>query len=317
MFSVQLYNSDVDFEEKYIEETRKQHQVETGPMWRVTVFPLQTVFDEEAAASGFKYQYQLLLGMHHSITDGHSSMRICGHLLRLLNDVIDGNTIDDEKQLGEFVNDEHNQKVTDEVKKQLKEDPSMYAGVKKRLQEYSEFTPLYFIPYDPSKTSETDSIAVNIPRVTTSKFIANAKAAGVTVHSAFCTVVHVAIVDILLSKGFKCDDHSDCFRITSNQDVDARRYYEGETDSMFGVHICVFRTVQSIPKDTKTKFWHSAQTFHAKFLSELENKEGYKLTIVEEDETTPPKNLTEFLEQWAKSPFLLRNIKYGKCHEVF
>ena len=84
--------SEVDSQKEIERMTSKKFDEENGPLWRVT---LQYETDKskiipELEEDNYSHQHSLFFAIHHSITDGYSTTRICGWLLSILNDVISG-----------------------------------------------------------------------------------------------------------------------------------------------------------------------------------------------------------------------------------
>ena len=306
------------YEEKFIGETRKLHEVTTGPMWRVTVMPTDGFQDESAANEGFKFQYQVLIGFHHAITDGHSSMRICGFIISLLNDVIEGKDIDDGKQLAEFVNDSVTKSIEEDTRSSMKANPAVYEGIKKRYLEFQKFTPMLFQVYpgieSSSSSGVTDSVQTMIPKDIFGKFYAKSKSLGITVHSAFCSAVHAAIIDILIEA--QCKDEQ--FDLTSSHDINFRRYWSGDSEFKFGPHVGLHRTRHVFPRNMKDNFWIHAENFHKVFNKELEENEGMKFTIVETDlKPKTAKTAEEFITSHEKSYFNYGISNMGDVTRLF
>ena len=70
------------------------------PVWRITIIAInERELHKVSLMNEYIYQYHVLLGFHHAITDGFSNVRICGSYLRFLNNLIDNQTINDEDQL--------------------------------------------------------------------------------------------------------------------------------------------------------------------------------------------------------------------------
>ena len=81
---------------------------EKDPLCRICLVP---VADESpCTVSGIKsdlpHQYDLLYCLHHSFTDGYTTAITAHAIINLINDVIAGRPIDDNKPLGIFVSDE-------------------------------------------------------------------------------------------------------------------------------------------------------------------------------------------------------------------
>ena len=278
--------------------------------------PTDGVLFREEADQGFGFQYHVLIGFHHSITDGHSSMRICGFLISLLNDVIEGKHIDDERQLAEFTNDCINKALFYDASTYMRENPTVYETFEKRYQEFLDFTPLLFQMYpgiNPMRAG-TGSVQSFIPKETFEKFYGKAKSCGITIHSAFCSAVHAAIIDLLIQA--RCPDEQ--FDLTSSHQINLRRYWPGNSEHKFGPHIGLHRTRHVLPRNMKHNFWLHAQQFHKTFLDELNDKECIKFEVIKHGRNPiPPKTVEEFLKCHRKSPFNYGISNMGDVTKLF
>ena len=302
--------------DKFEEELRTKHQVERGPMWRVTVLLTDDTLDAESKAIGFVHQSHLLFSIHHAIADGQSTVRICGFLTSLLNDVIGGKQIDDTLQLAEFVDGSLTQNVIDKETAFLEKNPMLYSQYKEKLKRYENFRPLFFDLYEGDNSAPEHTITLwdSLPKDITSKFFAKARDFGVTINSAFCCAVHAAFVQLLNVKNCSQEEYT----ITSSHDISCRRYWDCDTENKFGIHIALHRTTDYVPRDVMNKFWSHAQQFHSRFFDELNNKEAIKSLIVEANESPPPRSVEEFMKESSSlSPFYFGIANIGNVTRFF
>ena len=265
--------------ERFLEETCRRHEVATGPLWRVTVMPTEKMADPTNTLQDFPHQYQLLIGFHHGITDGHSSMRICGHLLSLLNDVVEGKQdINDEVQLAEFSDDKHTNEIREECLESLKNDAQIYAKLTDKANYYSNHKSLLFDLYSgsPPERRTTEYLYTTVDKAVAYTFISKAKVHCVSVHSAISTAIHSAIIELFIEKDVPDKE----FAISSLHDTNFRRYWKTDGKKVYGPHVGPNRVTVKLPKNMMCNFWFHAQEFHSSFQAQLKDKEAILFQVL-------------------------------------
>ena len=261
-------------------------------MWRVTVLPFADVPSPDGTE--LEHGYRLLFGLNHAITDGHSSVRMCGYFLAFLNDCIEGKSIDDETQLVKYKNDEFNVPVINEVKELLKSDANLLHTYHKITEDLSKLEPLLFkiFPSESAAEPKTLSIWKDVNEKVTKQFIAKAKAEGVTVHSAFSTVFHAVFVELLNEFIGEDQEHV----LGSIHDVNIRRYWKDGGENIVGVHIGALKTSIVATKDFVVNFWKNAKSFSEKFHSEINKKHSMIMEIIDAENNPPASVAASFYE---------------------
>ncbi|XP_042891221.1 uncharacterized protein LOC122265842 [Penaeus japonicus] len=222
-----------------------QYDSSHGPLWCAKLRPGPP--SEGAAAErvqGFPHLYTFFLGFHHGITDGTSTMKICGFLVQLLNDVISGKRVDDVEQLGVFISGERTQKIVDERVAAMKADPEL---LQKMINESAAHK---------SPCSILNSTYRDACRLTES----------VTVNTAFAALASVAMTDLLALGGLE----QDSYRIRGDHVVSVRRYWDVDASPYLGCHILPPMPISvETPRNVGDKFWDFARSLHKEILSEL------------------------------------------------
>lgn len=264
-------------------------------MWRVSVLPAREVLDTEAYAAGFTHQYYVMLGFHHAITDGHSTIRICGHFLALLNAVIKGEDIDDHEQLAKFTDDHYHVKLIAEAKNKLESDKNLRDQFEKEIAEQAKIEPLLIKAYPPTNDPQpkTETIWRELTESKTDAFLKRAKLEKMTIHSAFTTVIHGAMVDLMLDAGFMQDK----YQLASLHDLNARRFWDQDGENSFGAHVGCGKPSVSVPCDILNNFWTNAKAFHSQFQSELQTKHSIFMAAIESEVTKPITKSEDFYKR--------------------
>ncbi|XP_064112791.1 uncharacterized protein LOC135219723 [Macrobrachium nipponense] len=256
---------DGNLEEESDKETLHKYNSESGPLWCVRLLRMK------GSSVDFPYHYSLILGIHHSLSDGTTNVKICDLLCRILNSLMGGLPIDDAEQLGELVGNEVLPLYEQEMAK-LKENPQLGREIQKELEEGSKVRPLIRhiceIPSDAPVTSKKISVVVD-PDLT-SKFHRRAKAEGVSLHAALTSLINLSLVKLLQEHGIVQDEYN----IRAGHDIDIRRYYSGDASRVIGVQGPMFgyRSPFLVPKDLFPVFWNVAKEFHDKLHKDINSR---------------------------------------------
>lgn len=240
----------------------------TGPLWCAK---LRSGSPSEGAANemrGFPHLYTFFLGFHHGITDGTSTMKICGFLVQLLNDVISGKTIDDVEQFGIFISGEVTQKIVDERVAAMKADPETLQKMIGESEAHKSDCSILNLTYRDAKEEEcnTKYVTRDLDVDTTSAFFKKSRAESVTVNTAFAALAYAAMVDLLALKGLE----QDSYKIRSDHVVSVRRYWDEDGSKYLGCHILPPMPITvEIPRHIGDKFWDFARSLHKEIQSEL------------------------------------------------
>ncbi|KAF2365274.1 Alcohol acetyltransferase/N-acetyltransferase [Trinorchestia longiramus] len=284
--SLQWRSSPEEFETVYIEETRKLYDVKNGPLWRVTVMPAveSSVSDPDDT---FSHAYRIMFGLHHSITDGHSSMRMCGYFLGLLDSVIEGITIDDNEQFASHVGPEHHDKLIQEVQTILNSKPDvdrkMRDDYNAMLDAGSLLTKTYPPPTDSEKDPQILTLFTELNKATTSGLLKKMKSEKVSVHCGFFSIIHSAFTEMFQEAGLK----QETYDIVSYHDVNERRYWSCEGEKSFGPHIGMMRILFPVEKDIQSKLWDSARRFYKVFHEYVDEKNMFFMDILDAEKFPP------------------------------
>ncbi|XP_068217335.1 uncharacterized protein [Palaemon carinicauda] len=245
-----------------------------GPLWCVRVVLLdRTSQPLEENEKKFPHHYALIFGIHHSISDGTTNVKICNLLCNIINDLLGGLVIDDNDQLGEITSDVEVLELYDEELVRLKENPELCAEIKRELEEGAKVRPLIRhvckVPADVPVM--TKSVTALFNSEISNRFYMKAKSKGVSLHSALATLINLSFVKILQEHGINQDEYN--FR--AGHDINVRRYQTSEKSAralgilgpMFG-----YRSPFCVPKDLLPIFWETAKKFNAKFHADLSSR---------------------------------------------
>ncbi|XP_042883007.1 uncharacterized protein LOC122260007 [Penaeus japonicus] len=246
-----------------------QYDSSRGPLWCAKLRPGPP--SEGAAAErvqGFPHLYTFFLGFHHGITDGTSTMKICGFLVQLLNDVISGKRVDDVEQLGVFISGERTQKIVDERVAAMKADPELLQKMINDSAAHKSPCSILNSTYRDAgeKEGNTMYLTRDLDVATTSAFVKKCRAESVTVNTAFAALASVAMTDLLALGGLE----QDSYRIRGDHVVSVRRYWDVDASQYLGCHILPPMPISvETPRNVGDKFWDFARSLHKEILSEL------------------------------------------------
>ncbi|KAK4305748.1 hypothetical protein Pmani_022373 [Petrolisthes manimaculis] len=209
----------------------------------------------------FSHTSHLFLGFHHGIVDGVTIMKICGLLASLLDDVIAGEEIDDEDQLGFHVSNEETEKVVQEHREKLSANPELMQKLKKEMELRDNWKTL-LKQIHKSEVGEEKSLHIEqkLDEEVTGKFISRCRSEGVTIHSGFMALAHWALIDVLASNGLDQNVYS----IYACHVVNVRRYWQSNSSCALGCHLINSLTLYTdVPSSlNKDSFWDFARMVH-------------------------------------------------------
>ncbi|XP_069977265.1 uncharacterized protein [Penaeus vannamei] len=234
-----------------------------GPLWRARLVRGAAGEDcplEEVRAS-LPHTSHLVLGNHHGIADGTSNVRTYNLLLRILNDVIAGRPIDDQEQLGEFVDEAELMKMVEDKKQELEKDPETLQRLLEEKAAEAQRVPLFLQCHPPAGQSacrRTRSLHEILDEETTRRFLQRCKQEGVSVESAFTTLINGTTVDAAVAAGRGEGE----FRLHESHAVNLRRYLSADAAAALGVLITVFNNSTLTPVTWREAFWEHARALH-------------------------------------------------------
>ena len=251
---------------------------ETGPLWRArflpwsedhsefvnhTFVPAEGTTSEDRISQEAKHPSicHIVIGFHHSITDGHSSTVLTRYFLCLLNDLLSGVKVDDSLQQSTLVTGTGRAKSYEERKSELLANKSLLEA---RLQDLincirpTNIEKAYAVK--PNLPLKTVAVPFILDQTRTQRFIKRCKSEGVTVQTAFCSLVHAAIIKLLNESK---SQYSSC-EVSSMHAMNMRKIYQ-EEDTALGVEVGHFNLIWEVPSNILDNFWAHAKSFHAKF----------------------------------------------------
>ncbi|KAK4317805.1 hypothetical protein Pmani_011129 [Petrolisthes manimaculis] len=177
---------------------RRQYNVEEGPLWFVRFLSPTTSIDTDPNQNHKqninhnKYKYVCIFGFHHNVSDGTTNMSFCRVFLKVLNDLMQGNTID-LTEAGTFASPLHD-RLADEASSQwtlfcmfLKR---FYRAVISYGAHVSNFTQVFRMPAEIG--AGTRVLHHQLDEITSRRLYLRCKMEGVTVNSAFTAAANLA-----------------------------------------------------------------------------------------------------------------------------
>lgn len=286
-----------------------------GPLWcsRLLPLPPDAPCKMPDIKEKFPYQYYFFLGLHHSITDGTSTIAICNHFLSLLNDVISGKPINDLEQLAEHATEEQTTKLLEEVGKELAENPTEEERYQNMLSGRVENV-LFLKAYPPPTNvrPKTLNLAYSLSKEETLDFLKRCKKEGVTIHSGFCSIINFAIVTLLIKGGIK----QDSYKIKHYHTINNRRYWSGDTSRAFGAHLGKLTFLSEVTSNIN-EFWDQARQFHKTFGELLNERGSLKESIMMFKNTHRDIDISKAIEQMPMGDNYYGTTNMGNLASTF
>lgn len=239
-----------------------------GPLWCAKLRPGPPSESAANEMQGFPHLYTFFLGFHHGITDGTSTMKICGFLVQLLNDVISGKAIDDVEQFGVFISGEVTHKIVNKRVAAMRADPEILQKMIGESEAHKSNCSILNLTYKDAREDEcnTKYITRDLDVATTSAFFQKCRAESVTINTAFAALANAAMVDLLALGGLE----QESYKIRSDHVVSVRRYWDEDGSKYLGCHILPpMPILVEVPRHIGDKFWDYARSMHKEIQSEL------------------------------------------------
>ncbi|XP_064101678.1 uncharacterized protein LOC135212173 [Macrobrachium nipponense] len=246
-----------------------QYNSEEGPLWCARLL-LDTDADSLALDKDLAHTSQLFIGVHHAITDGLSMLKVCGGLIKILNDVIANKPISDEEHIGYFVSDTKTEELVALKMTAIQNDPSLKQELISRAEEKGVEIPLLLtVEPPPEGEDKTCNLTRVLDKNTTKRFISRCKAEGVSIHSAFAALADASIVTLLVEK----NNIQNSYKMCNGHIINLRRYWTGDCSDAMGCHARgPLNLWTDVPRDLSGKFWDFARTLHRDLHRDLENE---------------------------------------------
>lgn len=216
---------------------------------------------QSAIDVAFSHTSHLFLGFHHGIVDGVTIMKICGWLVKLLDDVIAGEAIDDEEQLGFHISNTETEKAVQERREKFLADPELKQKWIKEMEVRDNWKTLLKEIHKPEDGEEKSlHVEQELDEELTRKFMSRCRSEGVTIHSGFMALAHWALIDVLYENGL---DQS-VYSVYACHVVNVRRYWKADSSNALGCHlISSLAQYTDVPRSlSKDSFWEFARTVH-------------------------------------------------------
>ena len=243
-----------DFEEVLNSVKDKKFNLKDGPLWRARLFQSNKNPEKDS------FTYDFLFNFNHAVTDGYSSLIICNEFLKIINDILSNETIDDTIQIGHHL---------PEVKKS--EIQSAYM-IDSKIDQDEEYIDNLFqletsktrlknaFPVDSNMVPQSKSVYFILDKHETMIFINKCKEHGVTVHSAFTSILNLSIVNVLKEAGIS----EEIYQTNTYHLINFRRFYEESSEKILGCHIGSYFLDHKTKINDSTKFWNYAKEVHKK-----------------------------------------------------
>ena len=265
-----------------------------GPLWCARLLPssapLPSSQPDVIASCDFPHTRTILLANHHGINDGTSNTFIAESLLHILDDMIAGNSIDDQIQMGTLVNGEEFKAILTAMAERIKQDKDYQQNIIREANKSRTAEKLiprtYPMPRGPNP--KVQIVMQDLDKETTQNFFKRCKQEGVTVNTAMTAVINVSLVDFVREGGLE----QDTYTIHELHSVNLRRYWSVNTNRTLGCNMLLPRVLYPTPAEWRESFWEYTRTVHATLLRGIEDKDAF-LYLLNRDEGITPKELFE------------------------
>ncbi|KAK7072553.1 hypothetical protein SK128_004337, partial [Halocaridina rubra] len=176
-----------------------------------------------------------------------------------INALIDGEDIDDNNPIGEFVSNEEYLKADAILREKLSKDPQRLETVKKMVTRATKTPEICrYISCPVVDKPMTKHKFVEVEPQILKKFLENCKAKGLTYGNSLQTVTNTAIVEMIQEAG-ACEEFYD---MSVNMTIDTRRYLKKRALPALGLHARQMASLFTMPKNPRDRFWENCQMIH-------------------------------------------------------
>ena len=260
-----------DIEEEFEKISTTPYDSYNGPLWRVQLqYEPNRKCSEPELVSLFPYEYTLIVGSHHGITDGHSMHKKLSLLLNILNDILDGKPVNDD-QFGFHTDSAETSRMVLDRKDEYKTNPNVLAEVEEDFKTIRNSKVLWNTITNDYKSDQPQNLHITrvLDAETNLRLYQKFKSLGASFHAGFCSIADVAIVEMLKNSGYK----ESIYNLCSYHTVNARRYWADDgKDLAFGNNYCVIPMLMSLTDNTKSELEKYIKAYHDKLLNYLNNK---------------------------------------------
>ncbi|CAG0922093.1 unnamed protein product [Notodromas monacha] len=291
-FFVELRNPEIVFKNCGSREWRDlfeemlgiEYDAENGPLWqaRVTRMGREDEASCQIVNGCVNHGYVLLIGFHHSITDGTSNAKFCTILLKIVNALLttgsvpEGDEVTLAPSMWDLTSPEHMQKFR-------VYDPRDLLSLAKDCYNYGfNERSQYLRRFPPPKNmfhSEIRSGIVTAELTTeiTTELIRACKRKGVTVSGAFTAAAGIAIYNLItrpegptpaLPKGKR--------KFGINHAVNLRRYFDKSNQDACGCYFNFFDDHVTCDENSLARFWEVAHEATISIHQNVDNARGLK-----------------------------------------
>ncbi|XP_071550677.1 LOW QUALITY PROTEIN: uncharacterized protein [Panulirus ornatus] len=239
---------------------RLRYRMEEGPLWFTRFVTLRP--SEECVLDSnhnLKYKYVCIFGFHHNISDGSTNMKFCQVFLRVLNDLVEGKTVD-MSEAGTFA-EPRQDRLGDEMASVwflvgvfLRRFYTIILSLGKPVWNFTTHFKM------PAQTEAATHVLENeLDENTTYKLLRRCKMEGVTLNSAFTAAANLALFNMILAKNSNLQQTELC----SQQAINMRRYWpENFRQNTFGCHISLLDVTFPTKRGDLKAFWEYTRGVH-------------------------------------------------------
>ncbi|XP_063605681.1 uncharacterized protein LOC134780753 isoform X2 [Penaeus indicus] len=273
------------------------------PLWKARLIPVP----EDARCchpevkADFPHQYDFVFLPHHAISDGNTMATTLRNLTALLDDVIAGRNIEDDRPLGILADYKEVSELDAEIVKELEKDPERLDVLKEETLA-CDIAPIILKAFPPpGGKPATGCVFRNVEQDVLARFRSACKANGVSFNSGFEALINTALVEMVRDAGVEDEAHS----VSINLATDLRRYMKPRRLPILGLFARPTAHRIETPVDVRSHFWDYTKELHRKVTGLLSSSEAFNQDVVRRL-TQPPVSAEDY---YAGPPLPLRD--YG------
>ena len=200
----------------------------------------------------------IIISTNHVIIDGSTMVELVGIFLRLIEDVLYGNKIDDTIQTSKLIDPTVAEAARIKIERKFTSSPQLaYERIRMYQSSFAETLIEKAYPVSPNKKLSSEWLPNVFDRLTTQKFTKKCKNNGISFHSGYCSVINMSIIKLLLDK----EVFQNAYDISSMHCVDLRQYF-GIGSGVFGLFCGEFDLPIATPSDVAKNFWKFASSYN-------------------------------------------------------
>lgn len=224
----------------------------------------------------FLHRYNFLFSFHHGAVDGVSGLLILTTFLKLLEDVVTGNYINEELY-GGLVNDEQTARLERVTLEKLESNPEKF---QRMIEETARMTSTPLINQafgtPPKEEFPTRILKTVFERRQLETLNERCRSLGITLNSGLTSIINTALAELVAEAGLE----GDSFSVTNRHAVSLRRYRKGDSFAVLGNHVGLMSHSVTTPRHNRETFWEYTKQLDTEFRQKLKDGDVFQEKII-------------------------------------